>query len=121
MNSRFFQSAVLIQLTIGSAVYASDDLSEHAQALLSLHRELHEFKDDPKFHDVGFAVCCRFNEWLREVDNLSERTDMGIAHEIGFLPGELRTLGMEYMWNKGQATDVSRFFEEIIKNGPPAN
>ena len=66
-------------------------------------------------------MCCRFNEWLKKVEKLSKKTDLEIVSEIGFLPGELRVLGMEYMSNKGQATDVSRSLEEIIKNGPSTN
>ena len=43
-DSGIFRSSVLVSLAIGTAVYANDDLSENAQALLSLHKELHEFK-----------------------------------------------------------------------------
>jgi len=119
MNSKLFQGAVLITLTIASAAYAKDDLSENAQILLSLHKELQEFKDDPQFHDVGFADCCRFNKWLERVDNLNEQTDLEIMYETGFLPVELRDLGMEYMSNKGQSTNISDSLEEIIRNGFP--
>ena len=55
------------------------ELSESTNLLLTLHRELHDFKDDPEFHNLGFGVrsragqtfTIRFLKWRIRVDETS--------------------------------------------------
>jgi len=91
--------------------------SEAATRLISLYEELSEFKNDPEFHDVGFAICCRFNRWMKDVDELTEQTGIELISEVGFLPGDLRQLGMEYMGSRGQPTSYSEWMETTIAAG----
>ncbi len=92
-------------------------LSDDAKEIEALYNELQEFKDDPEFHEVGFAVCCRFNEWKRKVEDLRDRTGVEVLQEVGFVPGDLLMLGMDYMRNKGQPTSYSRDMEATIAAG----
>ena len=91
--------------------------SANAQLLKSLYDELQEFKSDPEFHDVGFAVCCRFNKWFARVGELQEQSDMNLFREVGVVPGELRQLGLEYMRSKGEPNSYTRSMEPKFKDG----
>ena len=42
-------------------------------ATRELYLELLSFKDDKKFHEVGFGTCCKYNEWLQVVDKVKEK------------------------------------------------
>ena len=93
------------------------ELSENTKRLLALYQELHTFKDAPEFHQVGFGVCCRFNDWQKRVEELRSRTELETLYDIGVLPGELSVLGMEYLSSKGQPTNYSLEFEPKWKAG----
>ena len=92
-------------------------LSDEAKEIKALYNELQDFKDDPEFHEVGFGVCCRFNEWVQKVEELRDRTGVEIVQELGFVPGDLLMLGMEYMKSKGQPTSFTRDMEATIAAG----
>ena len=89
-------------------------LSESTELLLTLHRELHEFKDDPEFHNFGFGVRSRFRDWRIRVDKLQSETRLETLAEIGVLPGDLLTLGMEYLWSKGASTGYTKEMEPLF-------
>ena len=85
--------------------------SENTKRLLALYQELYLFKDDPEFHQVGFGVCCRFNDWQKRVVELSSRTKLETLYDVGMTPGDLSVLGSEYLTSKGQPTNYSLVFE----------
>ncbi len=99
-------------------VYAKATLSSDAQELKTLYQELQEFKDNPEFHQVGFGTCCRFNRWMVKVEVLrSKKTGIKILMEVGFVPGELLQLGMEYMRSRGRPTSYTKEMEPVIVSG----
>ncbi len=91
------------------------DLSSFAKDAIRLYLELQDFKDDPEFHQVGFGLCCRFNEWKQEVDALTGRAGLETLREIGIVPGELLSLGWEYFQNRGRSTFLTAFVEANMR------
>jgi len=100
-----------------SPIHARAILSNDAQELKTLYEKLQKFKGSPKFHQVGFGRCCRFNKWMVKVETLGSKTGIEILHEVGFLPGDLITLGMEYMRSRGRPTLYSKEMEATIMAG----
>ena len=101
-----------------SPIHARAILSNDAQELKTLYEELQKFKGNPKFHQVGFGRCCRFNKWKVKVETLrSKKTGIKILMEVGFMPGDLLQLGMEYMRSRGRPTSYSKEMEAIIETG----
>ena len=90
------------------------DLSQHSRELIRFFLELQEFKTDPEFLTFGFGVCCQFNDWLKETEALRDKAGLSTFSEIGFLPGDLFTLGMEYIGSAGQPTEFTEFLEADI-------
>ena len=58
------------------------EFSESTKLLLALYQELHLFKDDPEFHEVGFGACCRFHDWQTRVQELQSRTNLETLMDI---------------------------------------
>ena len=90
------------------------DLSRDARETIRLFIELQQFKDDPEFHRVGFGACCRFNSWKEEVDSLRGTADVGTISEIGIVPGDLFTIGLEYLRSAGQPTELTETMQAIL-------
>ena len=93
------------------------DLSENTERLLALYQELHTFKDAPEFHQVGFGVCCRFNDWQKRVKELQSKTKLETFMDIEVLPGDLLILGSTYMRSKGRPTEYTETMEPKWKAG----
>ncbi|MCZ0935704.1 MAG: hypothetical protein OXJ54_11025 [Gemmatimonadetes bacterium] len=87
------------------------EFSAHTTQLLTLYEELHSFKDDPNFHDVGFGTCCRFHDWQTRAEALQSSAGLETLADVGVLPGDLLTLGMEYMRSKGRPTEYTNTME----------
>ena len=89
----------------------------------NLYLELQEFKDDPEFKLVGFGVCCRYNDWKIRVEEFDERVrasvGMAFTSETGFVPRELLSLGLEYVFlNPGRGDrNLVDFWEKTIEAG----
>ena len=115
----FLLCCLLAMVIVGySPIKAEATLSNDAQELITLYQELQEFKSDPEFQRVGFAICCRFNKWKVKVEALrSKKTGIKIFKEIGFIPGELLQLGMEYMSSRGFPTSYTQVMEATIAEG----
>ena len=98
----------------------SDEPTEfagHTKQLLALYKELHSFKDDPTFHEVGFGSCCRFHSWQTRVEELRSKAELETLADVGVLPGELLMLGMEYMRSKGRPTEYTKTMEPHYESG----
>ena len=93
------------------------EFSAHTAQLLTLYEELHSFKDDPTFHEVGFGTCCRFHDWHTRVEALQSQAGLETLADIGVLPGDLMTLGMEYMRTKGRPTEYTETMEPHYESG----
>lgn len=71
----------------------------------SLYLELLQFKDNKKFHEIGFDRCCQFNKWLVKAESLRDHPN-GIDLVLeGFLPGDLEKLGRAYLKSHGKDTE----------------
>jgi len=92
-------------------------LSAHTRQLLALYEELHSFKDDPTFHEVGFGRGGRFRDWRTRVEALQSTAGLETLADVGVVPGDLLTLGMEYMRSKGQPTEYTQTMEPNYESG----
>ena len=94
------------------------EFSAHTKQLLALYKELHSFKDDPTFHEVGFGTCCRFHDWQTRVEALRSKAELETLADVGVLPGDLLMLGMEYMRSKGRRpTEYTETMEPHYESG----
>jgi hypothetical protein len=76
--------------------------------LAVLYKELLRFKSDPKFGEVGFGLCCKYNAWMKRVEKLRDKPARDVWLQLGVLPGDLLTLGLEYAHSKGAETKFTR-------------
>ena len=95
----------------------AEDFSESTKQLLALYLELHSFKDDSEFHQVGFGVCCRFYDWQIQVEELQRKTKLETFREIELVPGDLLILGSEYIQSKGRPTKYTQTMEPLFRSG----
>ena len=93
------------------------EFSAHTKQLLALYVELHSFKDDPNFHEVGFGRCCRFHDWQTRVEVLQSSAGLETLADVGVLPGDLVTLGMEYTRSRGRPTEYTGTMEPHYASG----
>ena len=93
------------------------EFSESTKQLLALYQELHLFKDDPEFHEVGFGACCRFHDWQTRVQELQSRTNLETLMDIDVVPGDLLVLGLEYMKSEGSPTGYTQKMESKFRSG----
>ena len=92
------------------------EFSESTKLLLALYQELHLFKDDPEFHEVGFGACCRFHDWQTRVQELQSRTNLETLMDIDVVPGDLLVLGLEYMKSKGSPTAYTQTMDPKFRS-----
>ena len=91
--------------------------SKSTKQLLALYLELHSFKDDSEFHQVGFGICCRFYDWQIQVEELQRKTKLETFREIELVPGDLLILGSEYIQSKGRPTKYTQTMEPLFRSG----
>ena len=88
--------------------------------LVRLYEELHTFKDDHEFIRLGFGQGGPYSAWLQAIQRYRD-TNSGfeISDELGFLPGDLMMLGMNYIGEDPSESDLSaiEFFEGKIQAG----
>jgi hypothetical protein len=80
----------------------------------SLYNQLLEFKDKDNFKKFGFGQGSPYNKWLKEVEQLENNADSKLLLQKGFVAGDLKSLGMEYVGSKGQKTEVTNYFNNIF-------
>ena len=86
-------------------------LSPAAMELVRLYDQLHAFKDDPEFIRVGFAGA-PYSAWLQAIERHRDtNSGLELLDELGFLPGELMMLGMNYLGEDLSESDLS-FIED---------
>lgn len=89
------------------------------QGIISRTRELYleliEFKDDPKFRQVGFAPNYKYNKWKRKVEILRKSPDSKLLLKEGVVVGDLLMLGLEYLGNGGRETYYTRFINKQFR------
>lgn len=105
---------VLLACLISAGLLAADRavaLTNQAKELRTLYNQLEKFKDDPQFHRVGFAPCCRFHVWMEKVKKLQKQADTKLYPELAVGAGDLFVLGLEYVRSQGRPTDTSKELE----------
>ena len=81
--------------------------------LRKLYGELMVFKDDAKFHEVGFGTCCEYHKCQSRVKVLRDDPRLTLSEKVA--AGDLLTLGLEYMKTKGKENNYTQFANESIK------
>ena len=94
-------------------------LSPAAVELVRLYEELHTFKDDTKFLDMGFSQAGPYHVWMEAVEAHQDRTGIEPLDELGFLSSDVMMLGMIYIEEDPNASDLSAIesYETRIQAG----
>lgn len=83
---------------------------------LCVHLEqLEGFKDDAQFKQVGFGVGGPYNKWLKSLEALRDAQPVGVDSipiTLRAAPGDLMTIGMEYM-RKGETAVTRQLVPEL--------
>ena len=96
------------------------ELSPAAVELVRLYEELHTFKDDIEFHDMGFSRAGPYYAWMEAVEaHQDANPGWVLLDELGFAANEVLMLGINYMDEDPDASDLSaiEFFETKIQAG----
>ncbi len=80
-----------------------------------LYNEVIKFKKEKDFHKLGFGIGSPYKKWFDDVDLLSNDPNCKLLLKFGVLPGELHTLGIEYLKSQGKETEYSKFINSEIK------
>ncbi|TDE05827.1 hypothetical protein [Flavobacterium sandaracinum] len=98
-----------------SSLNKSDEqiLIQNKIQIQKLYNELMIFKNESYFHQVGFAVCCEYNRWLTDIQDLKHSSDMDELYDQGYAVISLETVGQEYRKSHGKETKISRL---LLKN-----
>ena len=96
------------------------ELSPAAVELVRLYEELHTFKDDIEFLDMGFSRAGPYYAWMEAVEAHQDANPGWVLFdELGFAANEVLMLGMNYIYEDPDASDLSaiEFFETKIQAG----
>ena len=98
-------------------------LSPSAAEVVLLYNQLHSFKDDPEFARVGFSRTGPYYIWLEKINYHQDNSALELFDELGFFPGDVMMLGMDYMsvatlggYNESTLRGIEHF-ERNIKAG----
>lgn len=81
--------------------------------VLRLYNQLQEFKDDPKFIQMGFSQGGPYYSWMKAVQKLNEDA-IDVFGEVLFFPVDLLMLGTAYV--VGNGSEIERL-EKTIQAG----
>ena len=104
---------VLATCTIASA--QDNSKQKIIEKTKALYVELMQFKNDSKFHQVGFDRCCKYYKWLEKVKNLENDPDSNLLLQEGVVVGDLKMLGLEYAKKGGKETGYTKFINQQFK------
>ncbi len=88
-------------------------LSPKSLEAIRLYEQLQEFKDDPEFAEVGFAIDGPYNQWLTTIESLDDEAPE-VLNELGFFAAEVMMLGLDYVIYDQERID---YLEQLIKAG----
>ena len=91
----------------------SKTLSKTSKEVIELYKQLHAFKDEPEFAARGFALTGPYYPWLESAKNLQAKPGLQSFRELGFLPGELVQLGLEYMSAATTGSGSKHYIEDM--------
>ena len=114
-------------MTIGANVQVREcvpkQLSAPEAEVIRLYKQLHAFKDDPEFADMGFSDSGPYHVWMQGAISLSSEADVTLLRQLGFMATDVRMLAFDYMrvasdvsW--GESADPSKLenIEEVERN-----
>ncbi len=81
--------------------------------LKKLYQDLQDFKDDAKFHKIGFglfSISTKYKRWELEIQSLRKNKDS--TFETKLIAGDLLMLGLEYIKTKGKENNYIKFVKE---------
>jgi len=81
----------------------------------TLYLELMDFKIKEDFHSQGFGIGSQYKKWWDRVQLLTNEPGIKLLVKKGIIPGELQTLGNEYLQSQGKETEYSTFINSEIK------
>ena len=87
---------------------------------MRLYERLQGFKDDDEFARMGFAPAGPYKSWLDEAKRLHAESGLAGLDELGFLAGDVMTLGLAYVpvATRGEApSNYIRDMERTIRAG----
>ena len=99
---------------------STSDLLRAGQEARTLYKELEAFKDDSEFKRSGFAIGGKYNQWLKRVEALSDRTGMEFLAKYEFVPGDLSILGFNYVFGDYNTPATKRIRDKIERGLPTA-
>jgi hypothetical protein len=102
------------------AIYAIASAQDSSKQMIIddtkvLYVELMQFKNDSKFHQVGFDRCCKYFKWLQKVKELENNPDSKLLLQEGVVVGDLKMLGLEYAKKSGKETNYTKFINQQFK------
>ena len=92
-------------MTIGGNVQVREcvptQLSDSSTEVVGLYEQLHAFKDDPGFAEIGFSAGGPYHAWLDDIQSLEggldSETRIEAFSQLGVFVAEITMLGMNYM------------------------
>ena len=103
MNLGRLCKAAAVGLALSMLVNTSVDAEapNAVDEIRKLYAEFQTFKNEDKFRRVGYGRCCKYYQWMKEVEGLRGNDAGEFLRSFGILPGELISLGMEYYQGRG--------------------
>ena len=108
-------------LTVGVKPRSADcvpkELSATSKEIVGLYEQLRNFKDDREFEAAGFAES--YGPWMEAAQRLhAESSPADSLDELGFLAGDVLTLGLDYASAGGdQLSQEAQDLEDLIHAG----
>lgn len=93
------------------------EINKAKDVVRKLFNELLAFKDKSDFQRYGFGTGSKYNRWLTDVQKLKNTPTEKILIGLGFVPGDLEMLGLEYVSSKGKETEYSLYTKKTINDG----
>lgn len=98
-------------------VSLNESMPKDLEKFFALYKELLGFKDKSDFKQLGFSPNGSYYKWYEQVNALSKTAEISHFTKYGFVPGDLITLGLEYVSTNGKENDVTNYFCKNIEKG----
>ncbi len=99
------QDVLSIGVNIVETECQPKNLSPQASEVVRMYHQLHEFKDDPEFLQIGFGIGGPYNSWLVNIKRIPGSLDL--IKELNFVPGDILMLGFSYLRRDSAAIELT--------------
>ena len=86
-----------------------EGFSEDALTLRAAFEELIRIKDENWFHVRCYSVNGPAHQWFEYINAMNLDKGIQILNEVGIVPGDLWTMGLEFCENAGAHTDYTNW------------